>query len=258
MNAPHEQAVAAAVQSAAPTLETLASTYLDAYRGRDESRYQRISTWVRLMGSKVFAEITPEDIDVAMATLASEPAKVYSGKDADGSPIFRRKSGQRSGATLNRYLVALAALFTWARKARFVPRGFESPTRHVEKHQESRGRVRYLKNDEREALLATSRESAWPRLYLLVLMAMTTGARRGELPMTLRGLKVVLSPTVSSGKALLLDNAHIELLVAEDLTIEIGTDADDFTRNVRTILGEMRVIPTFRATGAARLITPKA
>ena len=39
---------------------------------------------------------------------------------------------------------------------------------------------------------------------------------------------------------------------------EVGTDSDDFTHNIRTILGELRFIPTFRAVGAARLITPKA
>lgn len=177
MNAPHEPAVGAAVQ----TLAEVAASYLDAFKGRDSSRYQRINAWVRLLGNKPFATITPEDIDAAMATLASEPARVYAGLDADNMPIYRRKDGGRSGATLNRYLVALGALFTWARKNRLVPRGFESPTKHIEKHAETRGRVRYLNNDEREKLLAACRASAWPRLYLLVLMALTTGARRGEL-----------------------------------------------------------------------------
>jgi integrase len=177
MNAPHEPAVGAAIQ----TLADVAASYLAAFKGRDGSRYQRINTWVRLLGDKPFAAITPEDIDAAMATLAAEPAKVYNGKDADGNQIFKKKAGQRSGATLNRYLVGLGALFTWARRNRLVPRGFESPTKHIEKHQETRGRVRYLSNDEREKLLTACRASAWPRLYLLVLMAVTTGARRGEL-----------------------------------------------------------------------------
>lgn len=177
MNAPQGPAVAAAAQ----TLATVASLYLDAYQGRDETRYQRIGAWIRLLGERPFAQIGPEDIDAAMATLAREPAKVFGGKDADGNPIFRRKAGQRSGATLNRYLVALGALYAWARRNRLVPRGFESPTKHVEKTPESRGRVRYLSDDERTRLLAACRESAWPRLYVLVLMALTTGARRGEL-----------------------------------------------------------------------------
>lgn len=170
-----------AVAAADHTLAQIAANYLDAYRGRDETRCQRINVWVRLLGAKPFAAITAEDVDAALATLAREPAKVYAGKDADGNNIFRKKTGCRSGATLNRYLVALGALYTWARRARLIPRGFESPTRHIEKQPETRGRVRYLGDDERERLLAEARESAWPRLYLLVLAAMTTGARRGEL-----------------------------------------------------------------------------
>ena len=177
MNAPQEPAVAAA----APTLATVAGLYLDAYQGRDNTRPHRVAAWVRLLGDRPFASLTPEDIDAAMATLAREPARVFGGRDADGNPIFRRKSGQRTGPTLNRYLVALGAVYAWARRARLVPRGFESPTRHVEKLPEHRGRVRYLSDDERTRLLAACRESAWPRLYVLVLMALTTGARRGEL-----------------------------------------------------------------------------
>ena len=174
---------AANAQAVAPagTLADIAGKYLDAYKGRDTSRYHRINAWIRLLGDKVFAEITPDDIDAAMRTLATEPARVYNGRDADGNPIFKAKGNQRSGATLNRYQVALAALFTWAKRQRMVPRGFDSPTRHVEKNQETRGRVRYLTDDERDRLLAACVESAWPRLHVFVLMALTTGARRGEL-----------------------------------------------------------------------------
>jgi integrase len=41
--------------------------------------------------------------------------------------------------------------------------------------------VRYLDESERARLLAVCRTAPWSRLYLLVLMAITTGARRGEL-----------------------------------------------------------------------------
>lgn len=163
------------------TLAEIAEAYLDAYRGRDSSRYHRVTTWSRLLGDKVLADITPDDIDAAMRVLATEPARVYNGRDADNKPIFKKKSGRRSGATLNRYQVALAALFTWAKRQRILPRGFDSPTRHVDKHQESRGRVRYLTDDERERLLNACRASSWPRLFVFVLMGITTGARRGEL-----------------------------------------------------------------------------
>ena len=171
-----------AVAATGNTLAAIAALYLDAYRGRDTSRPHRINAWVRLLGAKPLAAITPEEIDTGMDTLANEPAKCYGGLDADGNPIFRKRTiSRRSGATLNRYLVALGALFTWAKRQRLVPRAFDSPARHVEKNTETRGRVRYLSDDERDRLLNACRESVWPRLFLLVMMALTTGARRGEL-----------------------------------------------------------------------------
>lgn len=164
------------------TLAEVAADYLAAYAGRDENRFQRISAWSRLLGEKPFTAITPDDVDAGLRTLASEASRVFAGKDADGKPIYRKKgNGTRSGATLNRYLQALGALYTWARRQRRVVRGFESPTRHIEKFPESRGRVRFLSKAERESLLKACQAAPWPRLYLLALMAMTTGARRGEL-----------------------------------------------------------------------------
>lgn len=85
-----------------------------------------------------------------------------------------------------------------------------------------------------------------------------SGAYLGSLPSAMRGLRVVLSPSVDAGKALLLDSSHSELLMVDNFTIEVAYNSDDFVKNLCTILGELRVIPTFRTVGSARLITPKA
>lgn len=84
-----------------------------------------------------------------------------------------------------------------------------------------------------------------------------SGAYLGAMPMEMRGLRVVLSPNVTAGKALLLDMAHAEMLLVGGVVLEAGYDADDFTKNLMTVLCEVRVIPVFRTVGAARLITPK-
>lgn len=85
-----------------------------------------------------------------------------------------------------------------------------------------------------------------------------SGAYLGAMPSEMRGLRVVLSPTVATGKAILVDSLHCELQVVDGFTVEVGYVGDDFTNNLATILGEMRVIPVFRTVGAMRLITPKA
>jgi hypothetical protein len=84
-----------------------------------------------------------------------------------------------------------------------------------------------------------------------------SGSYLGLMPMQMRGLRVVLSPSVNAGTALVMDSTHSELLVVDAFSVEIGFVDQDFTKNLVTILGEMRVIPVFRSVGAARLIPPK-
>jgi integrase len=56
-----------------------------------------------------------------------------------------------------------------------------NPVGDIARKKEPRGRTRFLSDDERNALLATCEKSEWPALHALVLLAITTGARRGEL-----------------------------------------------------------------------------
>ncbi len=84
-----------------------------------------------------------------------------------------------SNATVNRYLAVLSKAFTNAvREWHWV---HENPVAKVTKKQEPRGRVRYLSDEERERLLEACRKSEYKPLYLIVLFALTTGMRRGEL-----------------------------------------------------------------------------
>ncbi len=85
-----------------------------------------------------------------------------------------------------------------------------------------------------------------------------SGSYLGTMPMEMRGLRVVPSPTVAAGKALLMDSSHSELLAVEGFSVEVAYSGDDFTKNLITVLGEMRVIPVFRTAGSMRLVTPKA
>jgi len=85
-----------------------------------------------------------------------------------------------------------------------------------------------------------------------------SGSYLGAAAQAMRSLRVVLSPSVDAGKALLLDSSHIELHIVDGFSVEVAYSGDDFTNNLVTVLGEVRVIPVFRSAGAARLITPKA
>ena len=162
------------------TLTELIERYLAAYTGRDRTRVTTLARWAAHLGDRAFVSLTDEDVFHAFEAIRAEPARVYVGRDADDCAIHRVK-GRRSNATCNRYLAAIQALCTWAIKQRLAPRGWENPARRVERAPERNAVVRFLAADELERLLAACKRSSWPRLYLLVLMALTTGARRAEL-----------------------------------------------------------------------------
>ncbi len=86
---------------------------------------------------------------------------------------------KRSPATVMRYLSALSHAFTVAVKEW----GWldDSPIRKVTKLKESRGRVRFLNEEERERLLHACKESSNPFLFPVVLIAISTGMRYGEI-----------------------------------------------------------------------------
>lgn len=163
------------------TLAELVDLYMARYEGRDVSRVHRAAWWRRQIGHVVLQELSEDHVHATLEALAESRSRYYAGKDADGRPIFKARDGKVSPATVNRHAAALAAILTWAIKRRVAPAGFVHPCRTIERRPENNERTRFLSDDERERLLQACRAARWPRLYGLVLMFLTTGARKGEL-----------------------------------------------------------------------------
>jgi integrase len=149
---------------------------------RDSSkavREQHLVWWTTRFTGRTLAEITPDLVAEARDDLASETftrGKAQTNKDGVKVPPAEYT---RAGATVNRYLATLSHMFTMAVKEwRLVDR---NPVRDITKKKEARGRVRFLSNAERETLLAECAKSDWPALHILVMLAISTGGRRGEL-----------------------------------------------------------------------------
>lgn len=89
--------------------------------------------------------------------------------------VHERTKDGASGATLNRDCSLASALFKWAIRMGYVD---ENPFRRVQRFSE-RGRARevYLTPDESRALLGV----ASPPLFSILVCALSTGMRRGEL-----------------------------------------------------------------------------
>ncbi|MBF0192478.1 MAG: site-specific integrase [Magnetococcales bacterium] len=89
------------------------------------------------------------------------------------------KGTLRKPATVNRYLAALSHCLTIATNEwEWL---HDNPMGRVRRPSEPRGRVRFLDNDERARLLIACRQSDSPFLFPVVMLALSTGARQGEL-----------------------------------------------------------------------------
>src|SRR5262249_10456112 len=117
--------------------------------------------WKEHLGHCILADITP--------ALIAE----YRDKLAQGTATHR------SPGTINRYLAALSHAFTVGVKEwQWCENNL---VWKVTKPKEPRGRVRFLSDDERQRLLDACKVSGNPYLYTVVVLALSTGARRGEL-----------------------------------------------------------------------------
>jgi integrase len=85
----------------------------------------------------------------------------------------------RQPATVVRYMAALSHAFTIA----VNEWGWleDNPMRKVRKPKEPKGRVRFLADDERVRLLEACKKSDCPQLYPIVVLALSTGMRQGEI-----------------------------------------------------------------------------
>lgn len=155
--------------------------YMAAYAGADSTRAQRLATWSALIGDSTLEEIDSDLVFEVREELKDQPALVFHGLDHRDQRIFRAKQPKKSPATVNRYMVAISAVFTWAVEQRLTPAGWAHPCRGIKRLHETAGRVRFLDESERERLFAACQASKYPRLHALALMAMLTGARKGEL-----------------------------------------------------------------------------
>ena len=140
------------------TFRELASEYLNNdYQGaRVQQQKARAKHWVDYLGDRYIVDITTSDI-------------------SDG---INRLSPHLSNATKNRYKAVVSVIFSYACRQYGLT---QNPVKNIRSLPENNARTRFLSNDERSRLFKACRGSQWGKLYLLVLLAITTGARRGEL-----------------------------------------------------------------------------
>jgi integrase len=168
------------------------------------ARTRHLAWWTEQFADLNVAEITADRISKARDVCAAQRfTRAKPRRDGKTGKTIPAKEYPRSGATVNRYVATLSHLLSFAvKERRLLDR---NPVSDISRKKEARGRTRFLSDEEREALVEACENSAWPPLAALVLLAITTGARRGELT-ALRWMDVDLK----TGQALVRDSKNGE------------------------------------------------
>jgi len=140
------------------TFSSLVEMYLsNEYLGtKPQQQRSRLNHWLNHMGSLPINHIGKDDISSGLDKLSNE----------------------LSNSTINKYKKLASVVFNYGIRELGHT---NNPTRYIRSLPEKKGRTRYLSDNERKRLFKACKASKWNKLYLLVLMAITTGARRGEL-----------------------------------------------------------------------------
>jgi len=136
-----------------------------SYSRREQGqRLGKLGWWRAQLGPRLLVNLTTAEIGECKLRLARDGG-------LSGTPA--------SPATQTRYLAVLKHALSVARTEwEWIT---ENPAERVKPPKEPRGRVRFLSDDERVRLLKACRAARNPTLYPLVVVAVSTGARQGEI-----------------------------------------------------------------------------
>lgn len=151
-----------------------------------------LSWWRSEVGAHLLSELTPSVLSAARDKLSK--AVTVRGK-------------KRAPATVLRIMASLSAVLKVAeRDWGWID---SSPMAKITKPVAGRGRVRFLSDDERNRLLQACKEIGHPYLHIIVVIAISTGMRLGEI-MCLRWELVDIREKLAIGHAQLLDTKNGE------------------------------------------------
>jgi len=160
------------------TLSDLIDRYLERVRKSNPKRFpevnQMLGWWKEELGCTILADITKAKVTSALDALAKK-------KKARTSDLKKSSDPEKtiSASRVNRYMAALnhclnTAVMEWEWLE-------VNPVSKIKKAKEPRGRVRFLSDEERKALLQVAQRSNYKPLYLVIVLALSTGARKSEI-----------------------------------------------------------------------------
>jgi integrase len=160
------------------TLAELIDRYLERVKKQSPKRhkdlYPMLAWWKEELGYAVLADLTKSKIVEKLEQLSKRKKT----RTADAEKAAKIEV-TISPARINRYMAALSHCMTIAvNEWEWLE---NNPMRKIAKHKEPRGRTRFLSDEERKGFLEACKTSYYKPLYLIVVLALSTGARKSEI-----------------------------------------------------------------------------
>jgi integrase len=173
----------------------------------------QIDWWIKKLGAYSLADLTPAAIGKCRDELSQTPLPSRKGKKrkaASDANVNAEQSDEltldddekraRAPATVVRYMAVLSQAFNYAVKEwQWMP---ESPMSKVKRPKVNNSKLRFLSDEEHARLLSAAKASANRYLHTIVITALSTGMRYGEI-MNLRWSNVILDDADDLGLILL-------------------------------------------------------
>ena len=209
------------------TVSELIERYLKKVKRENPKRIRDIEPmlewWRKELGHYVLADLSRAIISESIEKLSQRKLKRINKETGDA------EYPHISPARINRHISALSHACTIAvNEWEWLE---DNPMKKIKKLKEPRGRVRFLDDKEREALLDACKQAPYEHLYLIVVLALSTGARRSEI-MKLRWAdidfnrkQIVLHETKNKERRVIPLTGHAHYLIKQHEKVRrIDTD----------------------------------
>jgi integrase len=144
------------------TFSRLADEYMRWWTGKDHDRVRLVLWWEKQLGKTIISEISPEIIREILKPKKTQAAATYNKHLAVISAMLDFASLQQEDDTVTEQYIE------------------DNPCKKVRSLKLNNKRVRYLSDEEKPRLLKAAK-SIGGKFYLKVLLALTTGMRKGEI-----------------------------------------------------------------------------
>lgn len=204
------------------TVSDMVERYLKRIEQDNPQRMKEVKPqmewWKKELGYCTLADLSKSLISETIEKLSQRTRTLNDGTVKKISP-----------ARVNRYIAAFSHACTIAvNEWEWME---HHPLRKIARKKEPRGRVRFLDEIERHKLLSACKEARRPELYTIVILALSTGARRGELEnlkwqdIDFKRRVIVLHETKNDERRVLPLAGHaLELLTQRNKIRRIDTD----------------------------------